>query len=238
MEAFWREGVVWITTETYEGPADLMNFFIERGKLPPAEIAARPLLDALMPLLDRLPLEERMEVLLFLAHLLWLKARSLLPVLPDAEIPSPEAPASVPTEGWLSADLMRVWEDLIRQAQFRLGRPPAQDITPLPFLKPVTQMDLLKAYLAVQAACEKRQRRYEVQPPPLSLEVIARDLESYFASHPRTTLSALFATFPPSALHWAFGLFLILSWIQEGRLRYEPMTLWEGHLTWTRPAEQ
>ncbi len=238
MEAFWREGVVWITTETYEGPADLMNFFIERGKLPPAEIAAQPLLEALVPLLDRLPLEERMEVLLFLAHLLWLKARALLPALPAAENPSAEAPTPPPAHTWLSTDLMKVWEDLIQQAQFRLARPPAQDITPLPFLKPVTQMDLLKAYLAVQAAYEKRQRRYEVQLPPLSLEVVARDLESYFASHPRTTLSALFATFPPKALHWAIGLFLILSWIQEGRLRYEPLNLWEGHLTWTSPADQ
>jgi len=237
MEVFWREGVVWITTETYEGPADLMNFFIERGKIPPAEIAARPLLDALLPLLDRLPLEERMEILLFLAHLLWLKARALLPALPAAESPSPEAPASPPTNGWLSIDLIRVWEDLIRQAQLRLARPPAQDIMPLPFLKPVTQMDLLKAYLAIQAAREKRQRRYEVQFPPLSLEVVARELESYFAAHPRTTLSALFSTFPPNALHWAFGLFLILSWIQEGRLHYQPLSLWEGHLLWTSQTE-
>jgi len=228
---------VWISTETYEGPADLMNFFIERGKLPPTEIAARPLLDAIWPFLEELPLEERMEVLLVVAHLLWLKARALLPVLPQAESPSPEAPPSPSTDGWISADFIKVWEDLIRQAQYRLARPPAQDITPLPFLKPVTQMDLLKAYLAVQAACEKRQRRYEVQLSPLSLEIVARDLESYFASHPRTTLSALFATFPPQALYWAFGLFLILNWIQEGRLRYEPVTLWEGHLLWSAQTD-
>ncbi len=231
MEAFWREGVVWIHSETYEGPADLMNFFIERGKLAPANVAVQPLLEALLPLLDRLPLEERMEVLLFLAHLLWLKAKALLPVLPTDEAPSSEAPASS-SNGWLSPELLQAWEEAIQQAQLRLARPPAQDITPLPFLKPITQMDLLKAYLAVQSTQEKRQRRYEVQLPPLSLETIARDLEAYFTDHPQTTLSALVSTFPPNALYWAIGVFLILSWIQEERLHYKPISIWEGHLVW------
>ena len=230
MEVCWRDGVVWIVSDAYEGPADLMNFFLARGKLPPANVAVQPLLDALLPLLGQLPLEERMEVLLFLAHLLFLKARALLPALPDEAPPAPESPS--PPTSLLSPLLLQAWENAIRQAQGRLARPAAEDITPLPFLKPVSQMDILRAYLAVLAAQEKRQRRYAVQPPPLSIETVAQDLERYFAHTPQTTLSALFASFPRNALYWAVGLFLILSWIQEERLRYEPTNLWNGQLTW------
>ncbi len=230
MEVCWRDGVVWIVSDTYEGPADLMNFFLERGKLPPADVAAQPLLDALLPLLDQLPLEERMEVLLFLAHLLFLKARALLPALPSEALSETES-ASPPT-GSLSPMLLHAWENAIRQAQGRLARP-AEDITPLPFLKPVSQMDLLRAYITVLAAQEKRQRRYEVQPPPLSIDTVSQDLEHYFAHTPCTSLSALFGSFPRTALYWAVGLFIILSWIQEERLRYEPTSLWDGQLIWT-----
>jgi chromatin segregation and condensation protein Rec8/ScpA/Scc1 (kleisin family) len=232
MEVSWREGIVWIVSETYEGPADLMNFFIERGKLPPHEVAAHPLLEALLPLLERLPLEERMEVLLFLAHLLWLKAKALLPTFPSQEAPSAEAtPPSAP-ENPLSPTLLQTWEAIIQQNQYRLSRPPTNDITPLPLLKPITQMDLLRTYLALQAAYENRQRRYQVQLPALSLENVAQDLQTYFSQTPQTTLSALFSSLPPNALYWAMAFFVILSWIQEERLHYKPITLWEGHLTW------
>lgn len=230
MEVRWRDGVVWIVSDTYEGPADLMNFFLERGKLPPADVAAQPLLDALLPLLDQLPLEERMEVLLFLAHLLFLKARALLPALP-AETP-PESESASPPTSFLSPMLLQAWENAIRQAQGRLARPAAEDITPLPFLKPVSQMDLLRAYIAVLAAREKRQHRYEVQPPPLSIDTVSQDLRRYFAHTPRTSLSTLLNYFPRTALYWAIGLFVVLSWIQEERLRYEPVSLWDGQLIW------
>ncbi len=232
MEAFWREGVIWITSDTYEGPADLMNFFLERGKLPADHVTVQPLLDALIPLLEQLPLEEQMEVLLFLAHLLWLKTQALLPILPaeDSSSQAESLPATTPS--WLSPAFLRVWEEAIQQAQYRLARPLPESIPSIPFLKPISQMDLLKAYLAIQAAYERRQRRYQVQLPPLSLEIVAQDLEAYFADTPQTTLSALFASFPRTALYWVMGFFVILSWVQEERLHYEPLNLWEGRLTW------
>jgi hypothetical protein len=93
-------------------------------------------------------------------------------------------------------------------------------------------MDLLRTYLALQAAYENRQRRYQVQLPALSLETVAQDLQTYFSQTPQTTLSALFSSLPPNALYWAMAFFVILSWIQEERLHYKPITLWEGHLTW------
>ena len=233
MEVCWRDGVIWIVSDTYEGPADLMNFFLERGKLPPAEIAAQPLLEALLPLMNQLPLEERMEVLLFLAHLLWLKARALLPTLPTEAPPEAQNSPPSPATNILTPSLLQAWEKAIQQAQARLARPAAEDITPLPFLKPISQMDLLRAYIAALAAQEKRQRRYAVQPPPLSIETVSEDLAHYFTQTPRTTLSALLSTFPRTALYWAVGLFVILSWIQEERLRYEPTSLWDGQLIWT-----
>ncbi len=227
-----REGVFWVSLENYEGPAELMSFFIERGKLLATDVSLEPLLQAALPLLESLPLEERMEVLLLIAHLMWLKAKALLPTLPDTSDPAPPPDDPPPAHTTLSPALLAAWETHIAQARWRLSRPPDTRFEPVPYLRPIYQIQLLKAYLSIQTAYQKRLQRYAVQMPRLSLEAVAQTLSGYFTQSPQTTLSALFEGLPREPLYWAIALFLLLSWIQEGKLQYQPISLWEGHLIW------
>lgn len=227
MEVRWQEGELWLSLDLYEGPSELLLFFAERGKVPLSQLTLSELIQVALGLLEGLPLEDRLSILLFFAHLSRLKAYFLLPapaVASETQPPPRSDTLAILPLDWLA--------QRIATYSYRLARMPSESTSTQAELEPISPWKLLQAYQAVLARQEKTQATYQVAPPPIQLETIEKDLLTRFSQNPQQSLRALWQNLPNVPLYRIAAFLTLLSWIAEGKLQYTATSLWDGLLEW------
>ncbi len=229
MEVHWQDGELWLSSDLYEGPSELLLFFAERGKVPLTQLTLSDMIQTALRLLEALPLEDRLSVLLFFAHLSRLKAHFLLPTAepePDTLVSPTQAAAGL-------SNLPLVWlAERIATYSYRVARLSEENLPTKSELLPISPWKLLQAYQAVLARQEQAQTTYQVAPPPIRLELVEHDLQGRFAREPYQTLKALWQSLPAISLYRVAALLILLNWIAEGKLQYKASSLWDGVLEW------
>lgn len=238
MELHWAEGQVWIQTDFYEGPHDLLLTFAQRAQIKWDDLSLEELFSAMLSILPSLPLEERIEMLLFISHLLRLKAFALLPAHSIAEEETEAAPAAHPAAAPGSSLWDRVspeWDKLIRENRYRLARPESEAPVPAAVvISGLTQMRLFRAYEEVVRRYHRRHAVHKPAPLPFSPEEVEHQLLRLFEEKPRFALKRLWEQLLPHPIYRAMAFLLLLSWIQEGHLSLVWQSPWEVELSWQR----
>lgn len=217
----------------YAGPQDIFLVLAQREPLDWAQLSAQEALAAALQLLPALPLEERMELLVFLAHLLRLKALALLPLPPAVEEES-----LTPSSNGNGAALFPYkvlaehWEARIEQQSHRLPRGSFEAISAEPPLVGLSQVRLLQAYKSVLERLQKRQTAHAPLPLPFSPEAVAQDLAELFTQAPDWRLSDLWKQLRPEPLYRAMAFLWLLVWVQEQRVAIQQQSICEVWLSW------
>lgn len=231
VELRWWEGQAWIESALYAGPQDLFLVLAQRETLDWSQLSTQEAFAAAQQLLPSLPLEERMELLVFLAHLLRLKAFALLPlplVEEESLHPSPNGKHAAASYKAMA----QLWEGRIQQQSYRLPRGSFEKIGVEPALVGLTQMRLFQAYKSMLERLQKRLAVHSPEPLPFSPEAVAQELETFFARSARWSLSALWDRLRPEALYRAVAFLWLLVWIQEQRLAIQQQSVCEVWLMW------
>ncbi|MCS6894665.1 MAG: hypothetical protein NZZ60_00765 [Bacteroidia bacterium] len=239
MEFEWVEGQVWIKSDFYEGPHDILLLFAQRAQIRWEDLSLEELLSAAVNLLPSLPLEERIGLLLFLSHLLRIKAFSLLPnrqLLEESAEPSSTSSQGLALGPRLWESISESWANLIRQSHYRLPRP--SEVPASVEAEPViTGLSLMRLYRAYEETVRRYHRRHVVHrltPPPFSPEEVEEHLMRLFEDKPRVLLSHLWTELLPHPIYRAMAFLLILFWIQEGHLAVNAESPWAVELSWQR----
>ncbi|MCS7152968.1 MAG: hypothetical protein NZ989_03375 [Bacteroidia bacterium] len=237
MEVKWAEGQVWIQTDFYEGPHDILLAFAQRAQIKWEDLSLEELFSAMVSILPSIPLEERVELILFLSHLLRLKALSLLPLAPSAEESGEESHSqgqAAGSTGPFKWELLEaIWNAKLRENQYRLSRPPSSEgIEAIPMISGLTQMRLFRAYEEVVRRYHRRHAVHRPLPLPFTPEEVEAQLLRVFEEKPQLSLSQLWAQLLPHPLYKAMAFLLILLWIQEGHLSLEWHSPWDVQLSW------
>ncbi|MCS6789705.1 MAG: hypothetical protein NZ580_01795 [Bacteroidia bacterium] len=231
MQLAWREGQLWIESSFYEGPHELLLLFARRAELHWEDLSLLTLLEASKPLLNHLPLEDQMEVLLFMAQLLQLKARGILPMPPETEpaeaLASP--PISPPQEKY--EPFLQFWEERTSVSKYRLARP-NPSLPEAEALAPISALRLLRTYAQVIERFHKLQRTYSPPALPFSPQEVEAYLRNLFMQQSRWKLRTLWIQLPQAPLYRAMVFLQILFWLQERRIVLEEATLWDAVLFW------
>lgn len=241
MEIRWTEGQVWIETDFYEGPHDLLLTFAQRAQIRWEDLSVAELFTALLSILSEVPLEERIELLLFISHLLRLKAFALLPsvsVAASAEEPASGNSGSLNGTGKKVSLWERIgtqWEKLMAEARYRLPHPcsPSQEEVPQPIVG-LSQMRLFRAYEDILRRYHRRHAVHRLAPLPFSAEEVESHLVQLFSETPYLSLSKLWLQLLPHPVYRAMAFLTILTWIQEGTLSLNWHSPWEVELAWQR----
>lgn len=231
MQLIWREGQLWIQTSFYEGPHELLLLFARRAELRWEDLSLLSLLEASKPLLSHLPLEDQMEILLFMAQLLQLKVRGILPLPPEREPTEEEPLAPEPSSREKYESFLRFWEEKTSVSVYRLPRPHP----PLPegeALAPISALQLLRIYAQVIERFHKHQQTYTPPALPFSPQEVEAHLRSLFEKERRWRLCTLWNELPPIPLYRAIAFLQLLFWLQEGHLVLEEASLWDAVLFW------
>lgn len=238
MEIQWAEGQVWIHTDFYEGPHDLLLTFAQRARIRWEDLSLEELLSAMLSILPGIPFEERIELLLFVSHLLRLKAFALLPAHSLTEEPeAPTSTQSTPVSSSVSIweRIGAEWEKLIQISQHRLPRPPTEPSVPAAtVITGLTQMRLFKSYEEVVRRYHRRHAVHRPAPLPFSPEEVENHLLQLFGENPQLTLRRFWERLLPHSIYRAMAFLLLLSWIQEGQVTLCWHTPWEVELSWQR----
>lgn len=238
MRLSWVEGQAWIESPFYEGPHDLLLFFAQKSRISWMDLSLREILDASAKLLPALSMEERMELLVFLSHLLRLKAVALLPYgerLPQAEEGSETYQAPNGSQGFSAfreGPLLAEWERRIARAQYFLARPASPEEQGEKVIIGLTQMRLVRAYEEVLLRLRKRHSVHRVAPLPFVPEEVEQELQNRFLERVQWVLQELWETLRPHPLYRAMAFLFLLAWIQEGRVGVEISTPWQVVLSW------
>jgi len=202
------------------------------------DLSLRETLEAAAQLLPALSMEERMEILVFLSHLLRLKAFALLPQgeRPAQEVEGSDLYRTVNGSQVFSAfregSLLAEWERRIARAQYVLARPASLGESGEKVITGLTQLRLVRAYEEVLLRFRKRQAVHRPAPLPFVPEEVEEELQSRFRERLRWGLQELWETLRPHALYRAMAFLFLLSWIQEGRIAIEGSTPWQVVLSW------
>lgn len=237
MELHWAEGQVWIHTDFYEGPHDLLLTFAQRAQIRWEDLSLEELFSAMLSILPSLPLEERIEMLLFISHLLRLKAFALLParlLTEEGEAP-PAAQSTTLSGGGLWEKVRAEWEKLLHESRYRLPRPETD--TPIPAATIITglsQMRLFRAYEELVRRYHRRHAVHKLAPLPFAPEEVETQLLRLFEERPRFPLKRLWEKLLPHPIYRAMAFLLLLSWIQEGHLSLVWQSPWDVELSWQR----
>lgn len=238
MELQWAEGQVWIHTDFYEGPHDLLLTFAQRARIRWGDLSLEELLSAMLSILSSLPLEERIELLLFVSHLLRLKAFALLPARAlTEELEETSSPESRPSTGPISLweRVSTEWEKLLQASQYRLPRPPADPSIPVAtVITGLTQMRLFRNYEEVVRRYHRRHAVHRPTPLPFSPEEVENQLQQLLEEKSRLTLRRLWDQLLPHPIYRAMAFLLLLSWIQEGHVALTWHSPWDVELSWQR----
>lgn len=232
VELRWWEGQAWIQSAVYAGPQDLFLVLAQRETLDWSQLSTQEALAAAQQLLPSLPLEERMELLVFLAHLLRLKAFALLPLPPVEEEPVHPSPNGNHATAASYKAIAQLWEERITQQSSRLPRGSFEQIEVESPVVGLTQMRLFQAYKSMLERLQKRLAVHSPEPLPFSPEVVAQELKTFFARSARWSLSTLWERLRPEALYRAVAFLWLLVWIQEQRLAIQQQSVCEVWLIW------
>jgi len=234
VEVVWQEGQAWIRAPFYEGPHELLLVFAQRARLSWRDLSLSKLFNGLVTLFPHLSLEEQAELLVFVSHLIRLKALALLPAPPQptqAE-PSPEQPS------WASfplAAILEAWEPLLSEQAFRWPRPASpQAVEGEKVITGLSAFRLVRAYQEVLQRLRRRQTRTRLTAPPFTLEEVEASLVSFFQESPTWPLDQLWQRLYPHPFYRAVAFLLLLDWIQEGRLLLQAEDPWSARLSWVR----
>ncbi|MCX8112560.1 MAG: hypothetical protein N3E49_05110 [Bacteroidia bacterium] len=234
MKLHWVDGQVWIQTDFYEGPHDLLLTFAQRAQIRWEDICLEELFSAMLAILPALPLEERIEVLLFVSHLMRLKAFSLLPT-PNQSEETPETPPTFSKADSFWEKVSHVWEPLIQESLYRLSRsaekPPE---TAEPVILGLTPMRLFRTYEEMVRRYHRRQAVHRPTPLPFTPEEVETHLVRIFEHKPTQLLSHLWSQLLPHPIYKALAFLMILVWIQEGTLSLTLKSPWDVELSWQR----
>lgn len=239
VELEWVEGQVWIRSSFYEGPHDILLLFAQRAQVRWQDLSLEEFLSAAMNLLPSLPLEDRIGLLLFLSHLLRIKAFALLPAhqlmgdLTEDVVSAPEI-KEPKTRFWEA--LHETWGNLMRQNHYRLARPTEKDPT-IDTEPVITGLSLMRLYRAYEELVKRYHKRYlvhRVTPPPFSPEEVEEQLIRLFEERPWVSLARLWEELLPHPIYKAMAFLLILFWIQEGHLAVKVESPWAVELSWQR----
>lgn len=202
------------------------------------DLSLRETLEAAAQLLPALSMEERMELLVFLSHLLRLKAFALLPQgeRPAQEEEGADSYRAVNGSQFFSAfgegSLLAEWERRIARAQYFLARPASPGEQGEKVIIGLTQLRLVRAYEEVLLRLRKRQAVHRPLPLPFVPEEVERELQVRFLEQSQWVLQELWETLRPHPLYRAMAFLFLLTWIQEGRLTIEILTPWQVVLSW------
>jgi len=237
VELRWAEGQVWIHADFYEGPHDLLLTFAQRAQIRWEDLSLEELFSAMLSILPSLPLEERIEMLLFISHLMRLKAFALLPArLPaEEEEVSPTTPSATLSGGSLWEKVKTEWEKLLHENRYRLPRPETEAPVPAAtVITGLTQMRLFRAYEELVRRYHRRHAVHKLAPLPFSPEEVESQLMRLFEESPRLSLKRLWEQLLPHPIYRAIAFLLLLSWIQEGHLSLVWQSPWDVELSWQR----
>lgn len=233
MEIRWWEGQAWIESAVYAGPQDVLLVLAQREPLDWSQLSVQEVLAAAMQLLPALPLEARMELLVFVAHLVRFKAFSLLPTptLPEEE-PSPLSANGSSATPQSYKVLAEQWGAQIERESYRLPRGRFEDVSPEPPVVGLSQVRLLQAYKSLLERLRKRQSVHTPEPLPFSPEAVAQDIEGLFAEAAQWKLSDLWQQLRRDPLYRAMAFLWLLVWVHQQRLALQQQSVCEVWLTW------